>query len=205
MTGTRRKAGRLGPQVEGYRAWLAQHGYTPGTIVNMLKDLGRVGQWLSAEGLEAEHLNEERMVAFLSAWRAAGGRRVPGPRAMVPLLSYLREAGFVPEAATLVTPLSTLLAEYRSWLVQLPAAAGAPGSAASRPAPTPPGRRAASTAGCARLRNSSAQCSRAMPHRPRSGSSACHNAVDGSLPSHAPAEAAPSILDQPSLTAHICQ
>ena len=43
MSGTRRKAGRLGPQVEGYRAWLAQRGYTPQTIRNMLKDLGQVG------------------------------------------------------------------------------------------------------------------------------------------------------------------
>ena len=32
MSGTRRKAGRLGPQVEGYRAWLAQRGYTPQTV-----------------------------------------------------------------------------------------------------------------------------------------------------------------------------
>lgn len=47
MSGTRRKAGRLGPQVEGYRVWLVQHGYTTGTIVNMLKDLGQVGGFLS--------------------------------------------------------------------------------------------------------------------------------------------------------------
>jgi hypothetical protein len=53
MAGTRRKAGLLGPQVEGYRAWLTQRGYAPGTVRNMLKDLGRVGVWLSGEGLEA--------------------------------------------------------------------------------------------------------------------------------------------------------
>lgn len=118
MSGTRRKAGQLGPQVEGYRAWLAKRGYTPGTIVNMLKDLGQVGLWLSAEGLEAENLDEERMAAFLSARRAVGGRKIPGPRAMVPLLNYLRETGIVPEAAPLVTPLGALLLQYRSWLIQ---------------------------------------------------------------------------------------
>ncbi|QCO98414.1 integrase [Arthrobacter sp. 24S4-2] len=118
MSGTRRKAGQLGPQVEGYRAWLAQRGYTPGTIVNMLKDLGQVGLWLSAEGLRPENLNEERMAAFLSARRGLGGSRNPGPRALVPLLRYLREIGVAPEVAPLLTPLSALLTQYRSWLIQ---------------------------------------------------------------------------------------
>jgi hypothetical protein len=40
MAGARRKPGQLGPQVEGYRAWLAHRGYTPQTIRNMLADLG---------------------------------------------------------------------------------------------------------------------------------------------------------------------
>ena len=40
MSGTRRKAGLLGSQVEGYRAWLLRRGYTPQTVRNMLKDLG---------------------------------------------------------------------------------------------------------------------------------------------------------------------
>ena len=60
MSGTRRKAGLLGPQVEGYRAWLAQRGYTPQTVRNMLKDLGQVGLWLVGAGLEAAQLDEER-------------------------------------------------------------------------------------------------------------------------------------------------
>lgn len=47
MAGSRRKAGVLASQVEGYRAWLAEHGYTKLTIRNMLKDLGQVGTWLS--------------------------------------------------------------------------------------------------------------------------------------------------------------
>src|ERR1039458_4693677 len=96
MSGARRKAGRLGPQVEGYRAWLVQRGYTPGTVRNMLADLGQVGLWLSAEGLAAAQLNEERMAAFLAARHEAGHRKIPGTRAMVPLLSYLREQAVAP-------------------------------------------------------------------------------------------------------------
>ena len=109
MSGTRRKAGLLGPQVEGYRAWLAQRGYTPGTVRNMLKDLGQVGLWLSAEGLEVAQLDEARVAAFLAARRAAGHRQGPGARGMVPLLSYLREVGSAPAARPSSTPLDALL------------------------------------------------------------------------------------------------
>jgi hypothetical protein len=43
MAGTRRRAGELGSQVEGYRSWLTRRGYTPLTVRNMLKDLAQVG------------------------------------------------------------------------------------------------------------------------------------------------------------------
>ncbi len=118
MSGPRREAGQLGPQVEGYQAWLLQRGYTPGTVRHMLKDLGQVGLWLSTEGLEAAQLDERRMGAFLAARQVKGYRQVPGARAMVPLLSYLREAGVVTAAEPLLTPLGVLLGQYRSWLVQ---------------------------------------------------------------------------------------
>lgn len=119
MSGTRRKAGRLGHQVEGYRAWLAGWGYTPGTIRNMLKDLGWVGRWLAVEGLGAEDLDEERISALLTAGGGTGRTRTPGPRGFVPLLSYLRETGVVPEdTGSAVTPSGALMVRYRSWLVQ---------------------------------------------------------------------------------------
>ena len=72
MSGTRRKPGLLGVHVEGYRAWLGRRGYTPQTVQNMLKELGQVGRWLSAEGLEPAHLSEERLAEFLAARRRAG-------------------------------------------------------------------------------------------------------------------------------------
>lgn len=118
MSGTRRKAGRLGPEVEGYRVWLTHRGYTPETVRNMLKDLGRVGLWLSAEGLESAQFDEERAAAFLAARPRAGQRRAAGPRAMVPLLTYLREAGVVPAQVPSLSPLGELLGQYRTWMVQ---------------------------------------------------------------------------------------
>jgi len=117
MSGTRRKPAGLGPQVEGYRAWLVRRGYTPSTVRNMLKELGQVGRWLTVQDLEAQQLDEQRIAAFISARRAAGYRRVPGIRAMAPLLSYLREVGIVAEAPPLATPLGVVLDQYRTWLV----------------------------------------------------------------------------------------
>jgi site-specific recombinase XerD len=117
MSGTRRQPGGLGPQVEGYQAWLLQRGYTPSTVRNMLKELGQVGRWLTVEKVEAARLDEQRITAFIAARHAAGYRRAPGPRAMAPLLSYLREAGIVAAMQPLATPAELLLAQYRKWLV----------------------------------------------------------------------------------------
>lgn len=118
MASTRRKPGQLGLQVEGYQAWLAHRGYTPQTVRNMLADLGRVGRWMSREGLVAAQLDEDAMAAFLAAWQAAGHRRALGPRAMIPLLSYLREAGVTPAAKPPQTLLEGMLGEYRIWLAR---------------------------------------------------------------------------------------
>lgn len=118
MSGTRRKPGRLGPHVEGYQEWLMRRGYTPDTSRNMLKDLGQVGRWLADQGLEVGQLNEDQMTAFLSARRTAGRRKIPGARAMVPLLSYLREVGAISAVNPPATPLAVLLGEYRTWMLQ---------------------------------------------------------------------------------------
>jgi len=84
----------------------------------MLKDLGQVGRWLSKEELTADQLNEERMAAFLAAQHRAGQRRIPGRRAMMPLLTYLREAGVIAAEQLPLTPLGALLGQYRSWMVR---------------------------------------------------------------------------------------
>jgi len=116
MGSPRRKAGVLTPHVEGFRAWLARHGYTGQSIRNMLKDLGQAGLWLSGQGLEARDLDEERLEQHLADLRKAGRRRVAGPRGMVPLLTFLREAGVVPAAQAIESPAGSLLERYRSWM-----------------------------------------------------------------------------------------
>jgi site-specific recombinase XerD len=118
MSGSRRKAGRLSSQVEGYRAWLVHQGYTPQTVVGMLKDLGQVGLWMSDQRLTAAQLDEAAMTAFRGASCMAGRRKVLGPRALAPLLSYLRQAGVTPLPAPVETPVEVLLSQFRTWLLQ---------------------------------------------------------------------------------------
>lgn len=118
MSGTRRKPGELGRHVEGYRGWLTARGYTPLTVGNMLKDLGQVGQWMSREAVVTSQLDEDAMISFLAARCTNGRRREVGPRAMMPLLTFLREAGLTPVRQPSQTPLARLLGEYRIWMLQ---------------------------------------------------------------------------------------
>ncbi|MFJ8002693.1 tyrosine-type recombinase/integrase [Streptomyces sp. NPDC096310] len=113
---TRRKAGALAPQVEGYRAWLAERGYTTLTARNMLNDLGQVGLWLLRQGLDAADLDEGRLNQHLADLRRGGRRRVAGPRGLVPLLTFLREAGVVPAPQVPPSPADVLLERYRCWM-----------------------------------------------------------------------------------------
>ena len=57
----------------------------------MLQYLGQLGRWLGARGLGVNDLDEQRMAVFLADRQTAGKPRVLGPRAMEPLLAYLRE------------------------------------------------------------------------------------------------------------------
>ncbi|KGN41856.1 hypothetical protein N801_04020 [Knoellia aerolata DSM 18566] len=79
MATTRRNAGVLAPQVEGYPDWPLGRGYTPQSIRNMLKDLGQVGLWLSVQGLAASQLDADQMELFLAERRRVGLEGFLGP------------------------------------------------------------------------------------------------------------------------------
>jgi site-specific recombinase XerD len=104
--------------VEGYRVWLLQAGYTPLTVRLMLNDLGRLGRWMDAEGVEVGAVTVASIESFLLEWRAGGARRVPTVRALRSLVSYLREAGvMIGEEPPVLSPVEGLVGEYRDWLV----------------------------------------------------------------------------------------
>lgn len=118
MSGTRRKPGRLGPFVEGYRLRLGALGYPPSSARNKLKELGQLGRWMAGQGMEVTDLNDSRVGEFLAAWREAGGRRIPRLRSFAPLLDYLRDEGVIAAAEPSPgTALDELVGGYCRWLV----------------------------------------------------------------------------------------
>ena len=118
MSGTRRKPGRLGPFVEGYRVWLLEAGYTPQTVRWMLRDLGRLGRWMDAEDVQIGALTVTGVESWLAARRAADGYRVPTVRALRALLSFLGEVGVMgEEEPPALSPVEALVDGYRHWLI----------------------------------------------------------------------------------------
>ena len=117
MYENRRKPGRIGPFVEGYRSRLLCMGYTPGTVKGQLKALGQIGRWMQAEGVESAQLDEAQIELFLSLHRAEGHSRVPSLRSFVALLEYLRDEHVIaPVAGAPLTAFEELVGSYREWL-----------------------------------------------------------------------------------------
>jgi len=94
MSGTRRKPGRLGPYVEGYRARLLELGYTPGTVRGMLKVLGQLGRWMESAGVEAGQLDEAAIGAFLVGIALSGPIAEKSHRLLAPLRDLFAAAFF---------------------------------------------------------------------------------------------------------------
>ena len=91
MSGTRRKPGRLGPYVEGYRVRLLELGDSPLSVTRPLTALGHLGRWMEREELDVGQLDADAGMAFLAAHVKDRGRL---PTAgVLPLLDYLRAAG----------------------------------------------------------------------------------------------------------------
>jgi site-specific recombinase XerD len=117
MTGRRRKPGRMGPFIEGYRDWLLSRGYTSATVINMLAMAGGLGRWMDARDLAPADLDRAVIAEFADAMRAAGRRCVPGARGLDPLLDYLRHVGVLVASPVPATSVETLVGQYRAWLV----------------------------------------------------------------------------------------
>lgn len=118
MSEFRLEPGRLGSFVDGYRAWLLERGYSPGTVEHELRFLSVLGRWMVAEELEVGQLDGELIAAFVDAHRGEGRMAAVIARGSRSLLVYLRELGVVgPERGDPVTPLGSLIEDYRGWLV----------------------------------------------------------------------------------------
>jgi hypothetical protein len=115
MSGSRRSPGRLGSHVDGYRAWLFDRGYSPGSVTRSLGALGHVGRWMDRHDIDAGGLDSDVLNAFLADHVGRYGQ-LPSA-GLMPLLDYLRSAGVAAaEPIRRRSPLDEFLGEYRDWL-----------------------------------------------------------------------------------------
>jgi integrase/recombinase XerD len=110
--------GPLEPFAGGFVVELSAHGYTAGSAVQQMCLMAHLSRWLAAEDLGPAALSPAVVERFCCARRAGGYRSLLSPRALDPLLAYLRRLGVVPAARTRVPdgPVEELLSRYRRYL-----------------------------------------------------------------------------------------
>jgi integrase/recombinase XerD len=114
-----RVTGPLQPYAEGFTAELARLGYTSGSAYGQMLLMAHASRWLAGEGLDAGGLTPEAAGRFLAARRAAGYVLYLSPKALEPLLGFLRRVGAAPEAPSPIPagPADALLGRYQRYLV----------------------------------------------------------------------------------------
>ena len=114
-----RVRGPLEEYAAGFVAELDRLGYTGNSASGQMFVMGHLSRWLASEGMDASGLTPEVAGRFLAARREAGYVLYLSPKALVPLLAYLRGLGAVPPEpeAGPASPVRELLDRYRRYLV----------------------------------------------------------------------------------------
>ena len=119
MGTTRRKSGVLAAEIEPYRQWLLEQGFTPATVRALLRNLSQLGVWLQERGMTGTVIDAEWLDELFAQRRALGRGGVPGRLGVSRLRAFLDERGRLalmrPEQPT---ALERLPAEFRGWLFQ---------------------------------------------------------------------------------------
>jgi integrase/recombinase XerD len=112
-----RFVGPLVAYVDGFWSELIRGGYTPLSAGNLLRLGAHVSRWLAGRRLEAIDLTVERAIQFAAHRRRQGYTKFLTPRALGPLLGYLRQVGAAPPpAVALDTAVDRLVREYSEFL-----------------------------------------------------------------------------------------
>ncbi len=113
-----RVCGPLEPYARGFTTELSRLGYTPVSAGFQLHLLAHLSRWLAEEDSGLAELTSGVVETFLAARRAAGYTNYRSPKALEPLLGYLRTLGAVPlpTVSTELTPVEAMLERYRSYL-----------------------------------------------------------------------------------------
>ena len=114
-----RMTGPLAPYASGLAGELARLGFTELSARCQLGLAAHLSRWLAGAGLGTDALTGPRVEEYLAARRAAGYTAYLTPKALAPLLGYLRELGVAPRAgiAAPATPAEALLERYRCYLL----------------------------------------------------------------------------------------
>ena len=112
--------GPLSSFASGFRADLGRRGYRPGPAGMQLQLMADTSRWLADRGLGADDLTALRVERLMVERRAAGCAHLVSPRAMRPVLDYLRGVGVVPAGivAAPLTPSEALIERYAVYLVE---------------------------------------------------------------------------------------
>ena len=114
-----RVTGPLQSYGPGFVAELARLGYTGNSASGQMFVMAHLSRWLAGEGLDAAGLTPEAAQRFLVARRAAGYTLYLSPKALAPMLDYLRGVGAVlvqPRPAP-ATAAEMLLDHYQRYLI----------------------------------------------------------------------------------------
>jgi integrase/recombinase XerD len=108
--------GPLAGYAPGFRAWLAEQGYSPSSVEDQAFLMGHLSRWLTDEGLRPSVLTGDVVEQFRKVRRETRAH-LSGARGMDQLLDYLRSVGAVPEPSVSDSLVERLVAEYREYLV----------------------------------------------------------------------------------------
>ncbi len=92
-----RVVGPLAPFRAGFAAELAESGYRRAPAALQLRLMAQVSAWLARERLDVGALSPAAVERFWAERRAAGYTDYVSPKALVPLLEYLRALGVIPQ------------------------------------------------------------------------------------------------------------
>jgi site-specific recombinase XerD len=114
-----RVIGPLAGFVDGYRADLAERGYSPAGARDQLYLLAQVSRWLEAEGLEPAALTSATVLERYVAWRREQGYRSSlSPRSLRGVLGYLDGLGVLARDGAGRSAVDELLDSFGCYLLQ---------------------------------------------------------------------------------------
>jgi site-specific recombinase XerD len=114
-----RMVGPLTPYARGFAEELTRLGFTTFSARGQLGLAVHLSRWLTGAGLDTVALSTATVDAFMAARRAAGYTAYLTPKALAPLLGYLRGLGVAPQPVVTapVTPVEELVERYRGYLL----------------------------------------------------------------------------------------